>query len=117
MVLPQVEEIGDDTAVVVLEMTHVWSGEEMDRAFAELKTAGRRRIVVDASAASLLNSKVLDALVRCAADLDPREGAGLALITRHDYVKQILQVNTAGGIVFLADTRDEALEALPPRRR
>lgn len=115
MSAPRIEEIDDDTAIVVVGMTHVWTGQEIDEAFTALKAAGRRRIVVDASGARLLNSKVLDALVRLAADLDPREGAGLALITSHDYVKQILQVSTTGGIVFLADSREEALAALPRR--
>jgi anti-anti-sigma regulatory factor len=113
MSAPTIEEVDDQTAVVTIETTHVWTGAEIDGVFAELRAAGRKRIVVDASSAPLVNSKVLDALVRCAADLDPRDGAGLALVTRLDYVKQILQVSTTGGFVFLADTRDEALEVLP----
>jgi anti-anti-sigma regulatory factor len=113
---PEIEEIADDTAVITLETTHVWSGDEIDAMFASLTAAGRRRIVVDASAAPMVNSKVLDALVRCAADLDPRDGAGIALVTRLDYVKQMLTVSTNGGIVFLADTREDALDALPRRR-
>ena len=114
--MPKVEEVEDDTAVVTVEVTNVWSGEEIEAVFAELRATGRTRIVVDASSAPLVNSKILDALVRCAADLDPRDGAGLALVTRLDYVKQILQVSMTGGFVFLADTREEALEMLPRRR-
>ena len=115
---PDVEELDGQTALVVIDHTHVWSGEDLDRTFAELKASGHGRIVVDASRSRLLNSKVLDALVRCAADLDPREGAGLALITQHDYVKQIVEITATGGVLFLADSREEALDALPrPRPR
>lgn len=113
---PGVEELDEHTAVVVVDQTSVWSGEDLDRVFADLKATGHRRLIVDASGARLLNSKVLDALVRCAADLDPREGAGLALITQHDYVKQIVEITATGGVLFLADSRDEALDALPRPR-
>ncbi len=109
-----VDEVGDDTAVVTLKgQTHVWSGEEVSEMLGRLVRAGRRRLVVDASAADWLNSKVLDVLVRCAADLDPREGAGLAVVTRQSYVKQILEITATGGVLFLADSREEALYALP----
>jgi anti-anti-sigma regulatory factor len=113
VVTPEIEEIGEDAAVVTVGGTHIWTGEEVDDALEALKRAGRRRIVIDASEAQWLNSKVLDALVRCAADLDPREGAGLALITKHDYVKQIVEISATGGMIFLADSREEALGALP----
>jgi anti-anti-sigma regulatory factor len=116
VITPLIEEIDERTAVVVVDQTHVWTGEEIDKVFADLKRGGRSRIVVDASNARLLNSKVLAALVRCAADLDPREGAGLALITQHDYVKQIVEITATGGVLFLADSRDDALEALPRPR-
>jgi anti-anti-sigma regulatory factor len=109
---PAIEEIGEDAAVITVGGTHVWTGEEIHEALASLKDAGRRRIVVDAGGAPWLNSKVLDALVRGAADLDPGHGGGLALITRHEYIKQILQVSVTGGAVFLADSREEALEVI-----
>ena len=109
-----IEEIGDDTAVITVRgETDLWSGSEIDDLLIGLKNAGRRRIVVDASAAAWVNSKVLDALVRCSADLDPRDGAGLAVVTSQSYVKQILEITATGGVLFLADSRDEALESLP----
>ena len=111
-----VERVDGDTAVLTITgVTDVWSGGEIDDLLVELKRDGRRRIVVDASDANWLNSKVLDALVRCSADLDPRDGAGLAVVTSQSYVKQILEITTTGGVLFLADTRDEALDALPRR--
>ena len=110
----RIEEIGSDTAVITVSgRTDLWSGPQIDDVLADLKRDGRRRIVVDASEAAWLNSKVLDALVRCAADLDPRDGAGLAVVTNQSYIKQVLEITATGGVLFLADSRDEALDALP----
>ena len=110
----EIEEIGTDTAVITVRgETDLWSGPEIDDVLLKLKRDGRRRIVVDASAAAWVNSKVLDVLVRCAADLDPRDGAGLAVITSQSYVKQILEITATGGVLLLAETREEALDALP----
>lgn len=112
--LTTVEDADGRTAVVSVDGdTTIWSGSALDDELVRLKGAGFDRIVVDLSSAGLLNSKLLDALVRCSADLDPRRGAGLAVVTTVDYVRQILEVTESGGLLFLADTRDEALESLP----
>ena len=115
MITPQVEHVDGDTAVVtVVGHTNLWSGEEVAETLGTLKREGRRRIVVDAGAAAWLNSKVLDVLVRCADDLDPRAGEGLVLVTRHDYVKQILQVGATGGSASSASSRESARNTRPP---
>ncbi len=109
-----VDRLDRRTAVIaVAGDTTIWSGFALDDQLGSLKRDGYDRIVVDLSDAGLLNSKMLDALVRCSADLDPRLGAGLAVVTTVDYVRQILEVTETGGLLFLADTRDEALESLP----
>ena len=109
-----VERVNARTAVVTVDGdTNIWSGFALDDELVSLKGDGCDRIVVDLSAAGVLNSKMLDALVRCSTDLDPRRGAGLAVVTTVDYVRQILEVTETGGLLFLADSRDEALESLP----
>ncbi len=109
-----VDRVDRRTAVIaVAGDTTIWSGFALDDQLASLKRDGCDRIVVDLSGAGLLNSKMLDALVRCSADLDPRRGAGLAVVTTVDYVRQILEVTETGGLLFLADSRAEALESLP----
>lgn len=108
-----VEGVDGRTALVVVHgNTDIWSGFALDDELVRLKRSARDRIVVDLSDAGLLNSKLLDALVRCSADLDPRVGAGLAVVTTVGYVRQILEVTESGGLLFLADTRDEALDVL-----
>jgi anti-anti-sigma regulatory factor len=108
-----VEAVDARTSVVVVNGdTNIWSGFALDDELIRLKKGGCDRIVVDLSSAGLLNSKLLDALVRCSADLDPSRGGGLAVVTTVDYVRQILEVTETGGILFLADTRDDALDAL-----
>ena len=109
-----IEVVDSRTAVVaVAGDTDIWSGFALDDELVRLKSEGRDRLVVDLSGAGLLNSKLLDALVRCSADLDPRIGAGLAVVTSVDYVRQILEITESGGLLFLADSRDEALDSLP----
>ncbi len=68
--------------------------------------------MVDLRSSALLNSKLLDTLVRAAGDLDPRRGEGLAVITETGYVQTMLEIAAPGGLVLLASSRDEALEAL-----
>ena len=54
---------------------------------------------------------VLNALVG-SAGLDPRRGEGLAVVTETDYVVTMLEIAVPGGVLLLASSRDEALEAL-----
>jgi anti-anti-sigma regulatory factor len=111
-----VELVDDRTAIVTLRSAAAMTaGADVSRVLAELSAQGIDRLVIDLRGPQMLNSKVLDALVRGAADLDPRRGAGIAVITEQQYVRMILEVTETGGLLFLAEDRDEALEALPPR--
>lgn len=110
------EQVDVDTAVIALHAkAGTRAGTQIAALLTELKAQGVRRFVVDLRAPDMLNSKVLDALVRGAADLDPRTGAGLVVITAQQYVRAILQITETGGLLLLAESRDEALEALPAR--
>ena len=91
------------------------AGAQVTGLLARLREQGVDRLVVDLRNPQMLNSKVLDALVRGAAHLDPRTGAGLVVITDQQYVRTILDMNATGGMLFLAQDRDAAFAALPPR--
>ncbi|MGZ4278477.1 MAG: hypothetical protein ACXVFK_16110 [Solirubrobacteraceae bacterium] len=109
-----VEHVDERTAVIRLHRgAGTAAGAKVDALLADLKGHDVRRLVVDLRSTSMLNSKVLDALVRGAADLDPRTGAGLAVVVEQPYVRQILEITETGGLLFLADTPAEALAALP----
>lgn len=110
-----VQRVDDRTAVITLHAeAGTAAGTHVEQLLDDLRGQGVNRLVVDLRSPQMLNSKVLDALVRAAKDLDPREGAGLAVITEQQYVRTILQITATGGMLFLAESRDEALEALPP---
>ena len=70
-------------------------------------------VVVDLSELPVLNSKLLDALVRASAAADPRRG-GIAMVAGASYVQQMLEISETGGVVLLADSRAEALETITP---
>jgi anti-anti-sigma regulatory factor len=111
-----VERIDDRTAVITLHPeAGTAAGEHVRALLQDMFTQGVNRLVVDLRGPQMLNSKVLDALVQGARDLDPRDGAGLAVITEQQYVRTILQITATGGMLYLAESRAEALEALPPR--
>ncbi|WP_445149522.1 STAS domain-containing protein [Baekduia sp. Peel2402] len=112
-----VEHIDDHTAVITLHPDAGTSaGEHVRTLLSDLLAQGVNRLVIDLRGPQMLNSKVLDALVRSAGSLHPRDGAGLAVITEQQYVRTILQITATGGMLYVAESRDEALDALPPRQ-
>jgi anti-anti-sigma regulatory factor len=111
-----VERLDGRTAVITLHAeAGTAAGAQVRDLLADLIAEGVDRFVVDLRGPQMLNSKVLDALVRGAAGLDPRAGAGLAVITEQQYVRTILEITATGGLLVLAESRAEALDALPPR--
>jgi anti-anti-sigma regulatory factor len=111
-----VERVDDRTAVITLHArAGTAAGADVQALLADLRAQGVNRLVVDLRSPQMLNSKVLDALVQAAGDLDPRDGAGLAVITEQQYVRTILEITATGGMLYVAESREEALDALPPR--
>ena len=84
---------------------------QLEELLRSLVVAGTRRIVVDLSQVPFLNSKLLDTLVRVSGSIDPSEG-GIAVLTGQPYVKSMLEVSAAGGVLLLEDSKDAALAAL-----
>jgi anti-anti-sigma factor len=108
----RVERLDERTACVKIE-GKVRMGEpaELEAMLRGLMADGIRRFVVDLSEAPFLNSKLLDTLVRIAAQIDPREG-GVAVLTSQTYVRNMLEVNATGGVLLLEESKDAALAAL-----
>jgi anti-anti-sigma factor len=76
-----------------------------------LVVSGTTRLIVDISEVSFMNSKLLDTLVRISAGIHPRDG-GVVVLTSQTYVKHMLEVTEAGGVLLLEDDKDAALAAL-----
>ena len=108
-----IEHVGDSVAIVAVERTTLGpDATRLTEVLDQLIAEGNPRIVVDLSIAPLVNSKLLDALVRLSARIDPRAGEGIAVVTGTSYVRHLLEIGVSGGVLLLADSRDEALEAL-----
>ena len=84
---------------------------KLEEVLRSLVVAGCTRLVVDLSEVPFLNSKLLDTLVRISASIDPHEG-GVAVLTAQTYVRHMLEITEAGGVLLLEDSKDAALEAL-----
>lgn len=108
-----VERLGDAVSVIaVTATTHAGDASVLAETLDGLLAEGRSRIVVDLSGARLVNSKLLDVLVRAAADLDPRRGEGIVVVTGADYVRHMLEISATGGLLLVAESRAEALATL-----
>ena len=109
-----VEELDANTAVVtVVDDPLGDSSSQLAERVGGLLTEGTLRIVVEFGG-GIVNSKLLDALVR-ASRVGGANG-GIAVVAPPGYVRQMLLVSEVGGVLLLADTREEAIEALggPP---
>ena len=84
---------------------------QLEELLRSLVVSGTTRLVVDLSDVPFLNSKLLDTLVRISASIHPRDG-GVAVITGQGYVKHMLEVTEAGGVLLLEESKDAALAAL-----
>lgn len=107
-----VERIDDRTAcVTVTGEVGMGAPAKLEELLSGLVVAGTTRIVVDLSGVGFLNSKLLDTLVRISARIDARAG-GVAVLAAQTYVRHMLEVTEAGGVLLLEDDKDEALAAL-----
>ena len=108
-----VERIDDEISVVALSgATHGPDAEVLGETISDLVAAGRSRVVVDLSGAYIVNSKLLDALVRASASIDPRNGEAIVVVTGADYMRHMLEVSAEGGLLLLAEDRADALAQL-----
>ena len=106
------ERIDASTAVVVVEGDPLgMSADALADGLSALDAEGIVHLVVDFSSLPVLNSKLLDALVRASRRQQPATGA-IAVVAGHGYVGHMLEISETGGLVLLADSREEALEVL-----
>ena len=107
-----VERLDERSAAVVVGSDPLGDGaDELADCVGSLLEDGTSRVIVEFDG-SLLNSKLLDALVRAAARQPQGVPGGVAVIAPPSYVHQMHLVSATGGPVLLADTRDDALDAL-----
>ena len=102
---------GDVTVVSLAATTHGPDAAVLGDMLGALIAEGRSQIVVDLSGENLVNSKLLDTLVRVAAGLDPREGEAIVVVAGASYMRHMLEISAPGGLLLLAESRDEALSA------
>jgi hypothetical protein len=108
----EVEHLGDGTVAVTVPSDPLGtSAGDLARVVGELVEGRDVNIVVDFAGGGLLNSKLLDALVRASARQTPGSG-GIAVVVPQSYARHMLTVSAAGGVLLLASSREEALEAL-----
>jgi anti-anti-sigma regulatory factor len=108
-----VEQIDERTAVVIVAGDPLGAAaDELGSCVGSLLDDGVVCVVVDFSRLPVLNSKLLDALVRASARQPAIGPGGIAVVTGQGYVRQILEISETGGVVLLAETREDALEAL-----
>lgn len=88
------------------------AADELADVVAALMQDGTEDVVVEFAGSGLLNSKLLDGLVRASGRRPPRGGGGIAVVISAGYARQMLSISEAGGVLVLADSRDEALELL-----
>jgi len=106
-----VERIDADTAAVRVAPDALgWIADELYDEVVGLLEGGTCRIVVEFVDDGVLNSKLLDALVRASSVAGQR--GGIAVVAGQGYVRQVLEISETGGVVLLADSREEALEAV-----
>ena len=104
-----VDRLDDRTVAVTVSNDPLGDGASgLYECVSSLIESGTSRIIVE-FAGSILNSKQIDALVRASGATG--DGA-IAIVAPPDYVQQMLVVGEPGGPVLLADTREDALEAL-----
>lgn len=110
---PFIVEHVDGVAVVALAgATHGPDAETLSETLGDLIAAGGARVVVDLSGTHLVNSKLLDTLVRVSGRMDPRKGEAIVVVTGADYMRHMLEISAEGGLLLLAESRDEAIEIL-----
>jgi anti-sigma B factor antagonist len=107
----------DDLAVLVVggEIDYDTSPELRERIAASID-AGGRRLVLDLSAVTFVDSTAIGVLAGAAATLDEVGGGSPAAICRHPNVLQILEITGIDNVISVHSSRDDALAMLAVSR-
>jgi anti-anti-sigma factor len=108
-------EHDEDVLVVVVggEVDYAASPQLRERV-AEDIDAGRRRLVLDLSTATFVDSTAIGVLVGAAVRLNDLGGGSLAVVCseENEHVLRIFEIAGVDGLIALYDSRAEALSAL-----
>jgi anti-sigma B factor antagonist len=102
-----------DLAVLVMggELDYEASPQLRTRVVGAIK-AGRRRLVLDLSEVTFIDSTAIGVLAGALARLDEVGGGSLAVVCTHEKVLEIFEITGLDSVITLHDSHDEALSAL-----
>jgi len=108
----QDEEIDGETHVIELGgEIDLYTAPEFKERMIQLIDGGKKRIVVDLSSATFIDSTTLGVLVGGVKRLRPAGGA-LALVCTDQNITKIFEITGLDRVFSILATRDEALQAL-----
>jgi anti-sigma B factor antagonist len=109
------EESCDDFAVLVVggEVDYEVSPQLRQRIVHAIR-AGRRRLVLDLSDVTFIDSTAIGVLAGAVAKLEDAGGGSLAVVCTHEKVLQIFQITALDRVIALHRSREEAVSALAP---
>ncbi len=108
----QDEEIDGETHVIELGgEIDLYTAPEFKERMIQLIDGGKKRIVVDLSSATFIDSTTLGVLVGGVKRLRPAGGA-LALVCTDQNITKIFEITGLDRVFSILDTREEALKAL-----
>jgi anti-sigma B factor antagonist len=102
----------DDVVVLVVdgEIDYEASPQLKERMLAHIK-ANRRRLVLDLSSATFIDSTAIGVLMGAVTRLREAGGEPLAIVCTYEKVLQIFEISGLDSVVALHRSRDEALSA------
>jgi anti-sigma B factor antagonist len=109
----QVEDAGEDLAILVVggEVDFEVSPQLKARMMRAIK-AGRRRLVLDLSDVTFIDSTAIGVIAGAVEKLDEAGGGSLAIVCTHEKVMQIFEITGLDGVITVHPSREEALAAL-----
>ena len=109
----QVEDAGEDLAILVVggEVDFEVSPQLKARLMKTIK-AGRRRLVLDLSDVTFIDSTAIGVIAGAVEKLDEAGGGSLAIVCTHDKVMQIFEITGLDSVITVHPSREEALAAL-----
>jgi anti-sigma B factor antagonist len=113
----QVEDAGDDLAILVVggEVDFEVSPQLKARMSKTIK-AGRRRLVLDLSDVTFIDSTAIGVIAGAIEKLDEAGGGSLAIVCTHEKVMQIFEITGLDSVITVHPSREEALAALAVAR-
>jgi anti-sigma B factor antagonist len=109
----QVEDAGEDLAILVVggEVDFEVSPQLKARMTKTIK-AGRRRLVLDLSDVTFIDSTAIGVIAGAVEKLDESGGGSLAIVCTHEKVMQIFEITGLDSVITVHPSREEALAAL-----